>query len=456
MNKNKKRLCRVFTIYLGFALLFGFSATVAQGQTDTAYWQVGNGNWSNAANWQCYNPNFGSCVPSEGYVVQPFPGNSLGQTVTLDQSATVFDVFFGPASGGPGVSMTISGTSLTTTDTSGVPSANFDNLTINSGGSVTAAGGISAQTINANDATLNANVSAVTANIIDSTIKGSSSGLSLEAGDLTLQNSVVGPNGGGVTSVFDISNSKITGVFGFTADLPSTITGSTFSNISSGTVELGATLDIKSSTLGSAGGGITVDGGDLTVESGTKYQGLGVVNVMNDGTATVDGKGTIVTLTRFAPGVLVDSTSTLNVQNGAQLTINVPTGPTIGTVLTQGDVTIGSGSSMTLNRGNWTQSEVTSTTTVNGTLSVPSLVVVGGDYTNGTGVTKIGTVTIAGTPAAGSINIGSNGTLTSTGADFTVGAAATSGTAPTPGTVNTAGTVMIDSLSTMTLLGGGT
>jgi len=113
--------------------------------------------------------------------------------------------------------MIISGTSLTTTDMSGPQSATFNTLTVNSGGSVTAAGaGISATTLKATDATLTGPVRATVANITDSTISSTGyQGLSLgTSSSLTLVNSTIGPNGGGASGSVFISNSTVIGHFG--------------------------------------------------------------------------------------------------------------------------------------------------------------------------------------------------------------------------------------------------
>jgi hypothetical protein len=157
-------------------------------------------------------------VPSGGDEVRIGNFTDNGGIVNLDTNLTIgatFGFLNGPA---PGGSMTIAGTSLTTTET-GFPTVGLDLLDVSANGSVTAPGGVSVVTLNATDAMLNAGVKATaSANIVNTLINGnlngSPNGSSLDVGGrLTLQDSVVGPGGGGVTGVFTITNSTVNGDF---------------------------------------------------------------------------------------------------------------------------------------------------------------------------------------------------------------------------------------------------
>jgi filamentous hemagglutinin len=356
----------------------------ALAQSNFAYWQAGNGDWGTAANWQCYNPNFSSCVPASGYEVYISSVFGSGETVTLNQNATVLDVFGTNPS--PGGSMIIPGTSLTTTDASGPPSATFNALTVNSGGSVTAAGGIAAVTLNATDATLNANVSVSTlATLTSTTINGS-----LMTGALTMTDTTVG-NGGGVIGKFTISGSTVTGPFGLNAQQGiSNLVNSSFGTVSTTTVGPGASLNISSSTLTSvATAPFTVNGGVASLAGGATYTGMQTLNVQNGGSLSLSGTGTKLSLSGSLDGaVLIDSNnpvspSIVNVQSGAQLLtdgaeliigygkLNVTAGAmmTAGNVTSAGNILVaGTGSQFA--PGNLTLIGTTGSTGTTSTLTV--------------------------------------------------------------------------------------
>lgn len=258
----------------------------------------------------------------------------------MDTNADVGAVFGAPANGLSGASMTIAGTSLTTTETA-YPSATFNALTVNSGGSVTTpnGAGVTANTLVANGAFLNTGVQALSAVITDgSVVNGTSaSGLSLEIdngtsspGSLTLQDSIVGPHGGIVNGTFSISNSQVIGLFSFNLEGTGQVVNSTFNQVG-GIVNATGSLLVQNSSLSSSQGSLTILGGVATLEAGTTYSGVGNLNVgsggsgslANPGSLTLDGAGTKVTLGSGFPQVNISSSllgsSTLNVQNGAQL-----------------------------------------------------------------------------------------------------------------------------------------
>ncbi|HYC09027.1 MAG TPA: hypothetical protein VEC10_05270, partial [Steroidobacteraceae bacterium] len=371
MNTNKPRIAVAAWAVLS-PLLLQLATVPAHAQTNYAYWQTNSdGNWSNASNWQCYNPNFSSCVPSAGYEVQISGAFGSGETVTLDQSATVASLFGAPDGGLSGASMIVAGTSLTATDNYGVPSASFNTLTVKSGGSVTSASGISAVTLNATAATLSGPVMATTADISNSTVSSlGSQGFSLStASSLTLDHSTVGPNGGAASGSVFISDSTVTGHFGVNVQgsALSTISGSTFTDFAA-TVQQGATLHVTNSTLGSSGGEFTVDGGAASFSAGTTYGGsqslgLKALHVQNGGTLTLDGAQTFVGMAASVPNlpnaINIDSTdpshpSEINVQGGAALigvgaqlligngSLNITSGGTVfvGTVGSAGSILV--------------------------------------------------------------------------------------------------------------------
>jgi hypothetical protein len=348
MNPRKTGLSAAFAA--GVAILTQLGAAPAAAQN----WNGGNGNWSNPANWDC------ACVPSGGDEVRIGNFADSGGVITLDTNVTIGAIFGFPNSPAPGGSMTIAGMSLTTTET-GFPTVGLDILNVSAHGSVIASGGVNVVTLNATDATLNAGVQAASANIVNTVINGnlngSSNGSSLDVGRLTLQDSVVGPGGGGVTGAFTITNSTVNGDFGFEAKTSaSSITGSTFSGLS-GVVDSVAVVDIRNSTLTapSRAGNLRVVGGDITIESGTTWLGLDVLSVENGGNVTLDGAGSKMSVTSGGfPLAQVDSTSTisvLNVRNGAQL---------VGAETTGADLEIGNGSLLISSGGQVSMPDVAS------------------------------------------------------------------------------------------------
>ncbi|HZS52937.1 MAG TPA: hypothetical protein VFA65_00935 [Bryobacteraceae bacterium] len=393
-----------------FAIFFLVSTALpAFGQS--AFWNGGNGNWSNASNWGC------NCVPSAGYEV--YIGTQAGSpgTVTLDVNASVGAVFAGPGNGAPGGSMIIAGTSLTTTEQFGLATANFANLTVNSGGSVTTPNGLTANTLIADHASLNTGVQATAAVITNGSVINSPSatGLSLEIdngtsslGSLTLLNSMVGPKGGIVTGGFSIGNSTVHGLFSVNTEAPSKIVGSGFDNFG-GVVNPGGSLDIQQSTLNSAGGGLSLYGGTATLEMGTTYQGPSSLNVRNGTVLTLDGAGTAVTLSSSgSPSVEVDSTSepsVLNVQNGAKL---------LDGGNTRAQLLVGNGTLNILSGGQVSTSQVNSTA---GTILVSgagssftsSLINLGGASASMNPPTGVLLVQNGGAVNAGTINLGVSG-----------------------------------------------
>ncbi len=203
-----------------------------------------------------------------------------------------------------------------------------------------------------------------------------------------------------------------------------------------GTVTIGSggtmTLFVNGSYT-QTGGTTTVNGtlnaGSLDIGGGTFTNGTGITNV-----GTVSGTPVAGSLNIYSDGTLTGSGS-----------IKVGAANTPGTVNNAGAVTIGSAGSLSVS-GNGYYTQTSGTTLVEGKLSATSLGVEGGTYTNSTGTTTIGSG--KGGSAAGSISIGSNGTLNDN-------AAIISGVPESKGSVSTAGKVTIGIAGTLTVLGFG-
>src|SRR5579872_877203 len=104
---------------VGFFLLVCCAAA-----QNTANWNTGAGNWSNANNWDCVTGNTsGHCVPSAGFGV-----TNIGGDITVDVDASVATI------NGTGGSLTLSGKTLSASDPLGIQLVNG---TVNlSGGSI--------------------------------------------------------------------------------------------------------------------------------------------------------------------------------------------------------------------------------------------------------------------------------------------------------------------------------
>ncbi len=241
------------------------------------------------------------------------------------------------------------------------------------------------------------------------------------------------------------------------------------------------TTDVIDGTLNA--GSLLVVGGTYTLGAGiTNLGGIsgtipGSINIGSGGFADASG-GTIDADTLIVQGsglygTGVSSTTNLGTISGtAPGSINLATNGaisdngTIDAVVINNDggsVTIGGAGMLNLQSGPYTQTAGSTTvggtlyvvgeylqnggtTGVEGTLTAASLDVEGGTYTNDTGVTNLGNATSS---VAGSVNVGSNSTLTDNAIIY-VGQ-----TSGSTGTVNNVGTVSIGETGTLLVLGSG-
>jgi len=363
--------------------------TRALGQTTNSFWGSGNGNWSDAANWSSNQvPNNSG---KKTYDVTIISGNRIPAAVTLDESVTITSLTIGPALDNSFSFLSeAAGAPETLTVTNGVTVLQTGEIDLESGSTLNVSGDLT----NFHDVTTNLanfkggpNTLNVTGTFYNEVGADLALGFSGDTSDVA--NIGVLVNSGRL----DVN----TGVTLNLTNQPNGITdisqGSAINLFGTGTIKVGssnalANLASIEGTLSLINGqAITLAAANLIVSTS------GVVDALNSSTLVVSGNlinsGIVQT---GADNVLGFSGNTMTVAGaftnnaGAQFSVGLNDMASVGTLLNNGTLTIGTNAILNLTNSGGSFVQMSGQTVVNGTLnSMPAVQIQGGTL-SGSGI----------------------------------------------------------------------
>ncbi len=285
--------------------LGGFSGA-ARAANYVVTWAGGAGNWTNTAKWTglppgVAYPNNGNPAADDRYVVRIDGGKDVSSSVTLDTSVTI---------GIPAAPQN---------NAAGQPNPFYLALQVDAGESLTIAPGIQLTMVGrqiTNSGTINLNAGATVSSIV--------------VGDPTFTDITVTLDGGGVVSMSNSANNRITGAATSTGliNVNNTISGAgkiglnllQLTNQAAGVIEASRSTPLVISPQGTAtnAGTLRAKGAVLTLQGQPQTGGA---SFTNSGTVEVDGSVTAATLNvnsaTITGGTLTTTgTSTVNMDDG--------------------------------------------------------------------------------------------------------------------------------------------